>query len=251
MRAVGGNRREAVLIILPPVIGHRGAAGLAPENTLASFRRAAALGVGMVEFDVRLSADDQPVVFHDETLERTSDGRGRVADCELADLRALDASGWFAPGYAGETIPTLDEVLGLCLELGMMVNIEIKPDSGREARTAAIALTLARELWPADRPSPLVSSFAEESLAVAREAAPDWPRGLLVEAVPDDWRERARRLGCGAVCADHQWLRPAQVAEIRAAGMPVLAYTVNDDDEKVRLWAMGVAAVFSDFPYSR
>lgn len=238
------------MIVLPPVIGHRGAAGLAPENTLASFRRAASLGAAMVEFDVRLSADEVPVVFHDDTLERTTDGSGPVAALTLTQLKALDAGTWFAPGFAGEAIPTLDEVLGLCLDLGLMVNLEIKPDRGREARTAALALACAQAIWPAGNPAPLVSSFCPACLEVARDAAPSWPRGLLVEAPPGDWRQQTARLDCAAIHADHRVLTGRVVADIRAAGLAVLAYTVNDHDEGERLRRLGVASVFSDFPHS-
>lgn len=235
---------------LPEVIGHRGAAGFAPENTLASFRHAAGLGCAMVEFDVRLTADDQPVVFHDDTLERTTDGAGRVADHSLAAIKALDAGRWFAPAFAGEPVATLDEVLGLCLDLGLAINMEIKPDAGREAETTRRALDRARALWPAGRPEPLISSFAEECLALARDLAPGWPRGLLVTELPVDWRDRADRLDCATINADHTALTPEDVAAIRASGRAVLAYTVNDRARERVLFNMGIASVFSDFPHS-
>lgn len=226
---------------LPPIIGHRGAAGLAPENTLASFQTAAALGCRMVEFDVRLSADGVPVVFHDATLERRTDGRGAVGAHTLEQLRRLDAGG-------GEAIPTLAEALRLCLDLGLMVNIEIKPDPGVERPTAQAALARARDLWPADRPTPLVSSFSAAALAAAAEAAPHWPRGLLVETVPPDWRERAAASGCIAVHASHAELAAATVGEIKHAGYAVLAYTVNSRARAETLWRWGVASVFTDRP---
>ena len=233
---------------LPPVIGHRGAAAHAPENTLASFRAAAALGCRMVEFDVRLTADGVPVVFHDDRLERTSDGRGAVGELPLAALRGLDAGAWFAPAFAGEPIPTLVEVLALCAGLGLAVNIEIKPDTRREESTARIALTVARQCWPAALPPPLISSFRAEAMAAAAAAAPDWPRGLLVGRLPANWREQAAAFGCVAVHADHRHLEAGQVREIRAAGLAVLAYTVNDAAPAAPLWQAGVDAVFSDAP---
>jgi len=234
--------------IAPPVIGHRGAAGLAPENTLASFRRAAALGVEMVEFDVRLTADRQPVVFHDDELERTTTGTGAVAAHSLAELKRLDAGSWFAPQFGGERIATLDEVLLLCLELGMAVNMEIKPDRERAAETARVALERAAGLWPATAPPPLVSSFTGACLAVARDLAPAWPRGLLVDSVPDDWRAQAEACDCVAVHADHRRLDRAEVAAITGSGRSVLAYTVNDPARARALRAMGVCSIFSDSP---
>jgi len=237
-------------MILPPVIGHRGAAGLAPENTLASFRRAAGLGARMVEFDVRLSSDSVPVVFHDDDLERTSNGSGPVAARTLAELKRLDAGRWFGPDFAGEAIPTLAEVLALCRDLDLAVNLEIKPDAGREAETARLALAQAQALWPARAPLPLVSSFAGSCLEVALDLAPAWPRGLLVEAIPEDWRARAERLGCCGVHANHSGLDAATIAVIMASGRRVLAYTVNDRTRESELLGLGVAAIFSDFPHS-
>lgn len=238
------------MIQLPPVIGHRGAAGLAPENTLASFRAAADLGVEMVEFDVRLTADFQPVVFHDDTLERTTDGNGAVALRSLAELKRLDAGSWFAPRFGGERIASLDEVLLLCLRLGLGVNMEIKPDSGREVETARLALERAAALWPGAGRAPLVSSFVGACLAVARDLAPSWPRGLLVKGVPEDWRDTVALYGCSTVHADHRHLDPAPVAAITQAGYCVLAYTVNDRARVGELRQMGVRSVFSDFPHS-
>jgi len=233
---------------LPPIIGHRGAAALAPENTLASFRAAAALGCRMVEFDVRLSADGIPVVFHDATLDRTSDGHGRVGSRPLADLKRLDAGGWFSPSFLDERIPTLAETLALCLELGLAVNIEIKPDAGAERATAGAALAVATTMWPSELPPPLVSSFSCRALAAAALAAPDWPRGLLLGKRLGDWRDAAARLGVRAIHAAHQAFDAATIADIRQAGLEVLAYTVNDPGRAALLWRWGVAAVFSDNP---
>lgn len=228
------------MLDLPPVIGHRGACAHAPENTLASFAKAADLGCRMVEFDVKLSKDGVPIVFHDDTLERRTDGRGPVAAQTLAELKRLDAG-------AGERIPTLDEVLALCLARGMAVNIELKPDAGAERATAIIALESAGRLWPSDRAAPLVSSFSRAALAAAAEISP-WPRGLLVDRVPTGWRRLAESVGCVALHAHHRWLSAGRAAEIRHAGFALLAYTVNTPGRAQALWSRGVVAVFSDAP---
>ena len=233
---------------LPPVIGHRGVAGLAPENTLASFRRAAALGLTMVEFDVRLSSDGHPIVFHDDLLDRTTNGHGPVEDWPLARLKELDAGAWFSTEFGGEPIATLDEVLLLCRELGLRVNLEIKPDRGRKAETARIALERAGALWRDVSGILLISSFDGVCLEVAQDLAPQWPRGLLVGAVPEDWRQQAERYGCATVHADHRHLDRAVVTDIRETGRPVLAYTVNDGERARELRELGVGSVFSDTP---
>ena len=233
----------------PPVIGHRGAAGCAPENTLAGLRRACRLGCRWVEFDVRLTADDELVLLHDDRLERTTDGRGKVRRMPLSAVRCCDAGGWFGPAYAGEPVPTLAEAIAVLAELGLGANIEIKSERRCAADTAAAAAELVTRLWPAHLPGPLISSFAAEAVAAARDHAPAIARGMLFRAVPGDWRRRAETLGCTTVNTDHRLLRPAVVAEIRNAGYSVLAYTVNDAARAAELYDWGVASVFSDVPH--
>jgi glycerophosphoryl diester phosphodiesterase len=233
---------------LPAIIGHRGAAGSAPENTLASFRRAAMLHCRWVEFDVRLTADGHPIVFHDDTLERTTTGHGPVAAHRLDEIRRLDAGLWFGKPHRGEPVPTLTEALSLLLELGLQANIEIKAEAGREAETARAALIEARRIWPANRPPPLVSSFLRPALAEARRVAPDWPRGLLDKALPRDWPDLVRELGCASINLDHRHVEPDVVNSLRQAGLPLLAYTVNDALRARTLWQWGVRSIFTDRP---
>ena len=234
----------------PPVgrvIGHRGAAARAPENTLAGLRRAKQLGCEAVEFDVRLSADGALVLCHDATLDRTTTARGRVSAQSLAELRGWDAGVRFDPIFAGERVPTLDEALLLAAELDLVANIEVKADRGRDyATAAAVTATLHRlrgQIGPV-----LVSSFLPNAVATLRSLAPEIPRGMLFVLVPRGGAETALRLGCAAIGADHRRLRPRRVAEIRAAGYPLLAYTVNDPARARLLLAWGVTSVFSDIP---
>ena len=243
-----GRVGPAIGPVIGPIIGHRGAAGHAPENTLASLRAAAGLGLRWVEFDVRLSRDGCPVVFHDDRLDRTSDGVGPVADRDAADLVRLDAGAWFAPAFTGEPIPTLAQALGALAALGLGANVEIKAEAGSEAATgAAVAALLAAE-WPATLPPPLVSSFSEAALRAVRATAPELRRALLVRAVPRDWRHRLAALGCRDLHCAAANIRRATLAEARAAGVPVRCYTVNDAATARRLFGWGVEAVFSDFP---
>lgn len=236
------------MTVEPPVIGHRGAAGYAPENTVASLRAAAALGVRWVEFDAKLAGDGQVVLFHDERLERTTDGAGRVADLPLEDLRALDAGAWFEERFRGERIPTLSEALAALGALGLGANVEIKPDAGREAETGdAVGRTLARE-WPRALPPPILSSFASGALGAAIGHVPDAPRALLVVDVPADWRRRVTGFGCDALHCAASGLTGDVAAAIRAAGYGLRCYTVNDAAIARELFDWGVEAVFSDFP---
>lgn len=238
-----GNR----LLDLPPVIGHRGAAARAPENTLAGFRTAKALGCAWVEFDVRLTADRALVVCHDDTLVRTTDCKGRISALPLEAVRRCDAGGRFDAAFAGERVPTLSEALGLCHELGLGANVEIKAEPGHaQATAAAVAVCLGR---PDDgRPPVLISSFLRDAVVAAAQCMPHIPRAMLWRKLPRDWAATAARLGCATVNASHERLDATLAGEVRGAGYPLLAYTVNDAARARQLFRWGVASVFSDAP---
>ncbi len=231
------------------MIGHRGAAACAPENTLAGLRHARALDCRWVEFDVRLTEDREPILLHDDRLNRTTDGRGRAARLPLAAIRRHDAGSWFSPAFAGEPIPTLAEAVALLGQLGLGANIELKAGVADAADIGSVTAGALAQLWPAELPAPLISSFSTEALLAARRAAPHFARGMLCRSIPRDWRERAESLGCVSIHADHRRLGAAIVAEIRASGYSVLAYTVNEPARADVLLTWGVTSVFSDVPH--
>jgi glycerophosphoryl diester phosphodiesterase len=233
------------MLTLPRIIGHRGARAHAPENTLSGIRTAARLGARWIEVDVKLTRDAVPVLMHDDMLDRTTDGRGPVKELDLADLRRLDAGSWFGPQFGGERVPVLDEVLALCGELGLGINIEIKPCPGREAETARAALERLRA-FPAGLPV-LVSSFALESLEETRRRAPDLPVGYLFEGCPEGWLETARRLGARTLNVEGGQDRRV-IERFVASGLPVLAWTVNDAARARDLLDAGVVSVITDRP---
>ena len=233
--------------MLSPVIGHRGAAAYAPENTLAGLRRAKALGCAWVEFDVRMTGDGVPVLCHDADLDRTTSGSGPVSALSLAAIRECDAGGWFDPSFAGERVPSLHEALVLAAELGLGANVELKSDRGREYATAAAVASVIQGLR-GSAPVVLVSSFLVSALVALRELAPEIPRAVLFRVVPRGWAEVALRLGCMMVGADHRRLGPGRVAAVRAAGYGLAAYTVNDPARANLLFEWGVTSVFSDAP---
>jgi glycerophosphoryl diester phosphodiesterase len=231
------------------VAGHRGAAAYAPENTLEGFREAARRGIGWVEFDVKLTADGVPILFHDDKLDRTTNGRGPVAAARFDDIRRLDAGSWFAPRFAGAHVPSFREALELVRDLGLGANIEIKPCPGREVETAERAVAVIAEQWPARRPPPLISSFKPASLAAVKARAPALPRGLLLyeDGLPT-WKRDARDLDCTTVhCSQHN-MTPAWAAEIRGLGYGLVVYTVNEPARARELMAMGVQCIISDVP---
>jgi glycerophosphoryl diester phosphodiesterase len=231
----------------PRVLAHRGGGALAPENTMAAIRTGLAAGFRAVEFDVMLSADGEPVLIHDETLDRTTDGRGAVAARTVAELERLDAGSWYSARFAGERIPRLDRVADYCRAHGIWMNVEIKPSTGADAATGrTVALALERGVAGASGPLPLLSSFSEDALAAARQAAPGLPRGLLCERVAPDWQRRLQRLQCVSLHCDHRRLDAATVGRLRHAGYWVFCYTVDDPGRLLELARWGVDAVCTD-----
>jgi glycerophosphoryl diester phosphodiesterase len=233
---------------LDRVSGHRGAKARAPENTLAGLREARRLGCGWVEFDVMLSRDGVPVLIHDETVDRTTDGRGRVADLTLAELRSLDASAGFGASFGGERIPTLAEAIAACLDLGLAANVEIKPSSGHAAETGRVVARTLREAWPTAGPPVLLSSFERAALAAARDTAPAIPRGLLADSLPADWETAVQELRCATLHLDHTRATPAGLRDLVARGALVLLDTVNEPARARELLDAGASAVFTDVP---
>ena len=230
----------------PQVIGHRGAAAAAPENTLAGLRKAKKLGASWVEFDVKLTRDGVPILMHDRRLERTTNGRGPVALTTLAELEKLDAGGWFGPEFRGERVPTFEAALALCAELGLGINVEIKPCPGRESETARATVETLRRCWPDPLPAPLISSARPACLGVARDLAPELPRGYLAVALPRRWRDALETYRCSTLNLSARRLGPFQRAALVAAGVPLLLYTVNNPRRARRLLEAGVAAIFTD-----
>ena len=212
------------------IIGHRGAAGLAPENTLASFRQAAALGVDAVELDVHV-VESQLVVIHDDTVDRTTDGHGPLAGRSIESLRGLDAGD-------GERVPLLDEVFA-ALPPGVGVNVELKgrgtgalfgdrlPDGGREI---------------------LVSSFDRTELGAFRARRPDVPCAPLYAKRRSGMIAQALALDAWSIHLAEDLIDPDLIDRLADAGFRVLAYTVNDGARAAELADMGVSGVFTDYP---
>ncbi len=181
----------------------------------------------MVEFDAKLSADNEIFLLHDDTLERTTDGHGAAAHAAWHDLSELDAGAWYAPRFAGVRLPTLADAAARCARDGLQANLEIKPCPGRDGLTGRLVAAAALALWQGQTP-PLLSSFSLIALEAARVAAPSLPRGALFGDLPDDWLSIARGLDCVSVHVNHTHLDKHHVDAIHAAGLRVLAYTVND-----------------------
>ncbi|HSV80866.1 MAG TPA: glycerophosphodiester phosphodiesterase [Ramlibacter sp.] len=230
----------------PKWIAHRGAGKLAPENTLAAFRLGAAHGYRMFECDVQLSADKVPFLLHDAALERTTNGVGRAADQPWDQLALLDAGSWHSRRYAGEPLPSFENVARFCLANGHLLNIELKPSPGAEVETGTVVARYAERIWQGQAVPPLLTSFSVEALQAAMGAVPALPRGLLLDGWWDGWLEAARGMGCVAVVCEHTLWDPAAVVQVQGAGMRCLGYTVNDEVAARRLMGLGIDGVITD-----
>lgn len=233
---------------LPQIIGHRGACGYAPENTLESIRTAADMGVEWVEFDVKLTKDDVPILFHDDTLDRTTNGAGNVADTYYDDIQALEAGSWYADSFTGIKIPTLEEAIEVLVEFDLGANVEIKPCPGREKETTEIALDILSQYWD-DHDRLLISSFQHVALETAMDMAQDWHRGLLLpDEWPENWVELADYLDVSTINVNGNTVTREQVEAIMDQDKPILAYTINDPQVARKLQGWGVDAMFTDVP---
>lgn len=260
-----------------PVCAHRGARSLAPENTLLAMEKAIACGADCWETDVQNSGDGEPVIFHDDTLERTTDVAKHEAYADrrpwpvhaftLPELRRLDAGTWFlesdpfgtiaageimdevAAIIPGQRIPTLREALLATRKHGFPMNLEIKdqPNAPDDFTLVAKVLDALRETGTEDLV--LLSSFNHAYLAEARRLNSAVPIAALVEGThPEDLIAYLRRLGVAAYHPAHGIADPDLIREVTAAGFRVNLWTVNDSDRADALFAAGAAAVMTDFP---
>lgn len=221
-------------------VGHRGASAYAPENTVASFEEAIRLGAKAVEFDLRLTADGHPVVLHDETVDRTTNGTGPVAAYSRFDLLRLDAGSWMHARFSGTRIPTLEEAL---LSIGPHAQPVI------ELKTEIPAELVLRALRRYDlEHDALVISFTEEWLVPFRKASRDLALGLLADTFTGDLPTRARNLAAEVVVLNVDALGTGQVGACEAQGLEVWCFTANDVGMVAACAAMGVTGVITDRP---
>jgi glycerophosphoryl diester phosphodiesterase len=235
----------------PRWFAHRGAGNKAPENTLAAFRHGASHGFRAFECDVNISADGIPYLMHDDSLLRTTGQDSGASTLAWSEISLLDAGSWHSRPYAGEPPASLEAVAAFCQRSGYVLNIELKPCPGDEARAGEVIALEAEALWhglveAGQAPWPLLSSFNAKALAAAREAAPELPRALLLDQLTPDCFEVAELLDCAAVVLHHPLIDPALLQRLHHEGLRVLAYTVNDADTAERLLGWGVDGLITD-----
>jgi len=232
----------------PLIFAHRGASKAAPENTLPAFEAAIRLGADGIELDVQYSSDGALVIFHNDTLGKTSDGAGRVTAHTLAELRALDAGSWFGPSFAGTRIPILDEALDL-MKGKLLVNVELKVLGTLRSGMGADAVKAIRAHGMADQV--VISSFNPFALHQAKGAGPQIECALLLAHDLPGWMRwgfTRRYSRADGLHPDFEMVNEAYMAEARQLGMPVRVWTVDDEAEMHRLIALGVDSIITNVP---
>jgi glycerophosphoryl diester phosphodiesterase len=226
------------------VIAHRGASGHAPENTLAAFRKAVALGASFIETDLQLSRDAHFMAIHDASVNRTSNGRGSVHDLTLAELRQLDAGSWFGSEFSGEHIPTLDEILQFSKKNDVVFYLELKPSGAWGGEHALIgALRDSGEIARA-----VVISFDAASMLNLHNIDPTVMTGLLYDGQIDNPIEKAVEVGARQLVTRGDLVTPALIDQARKKDLQVVCWTVNHPAHMRLLIEAGVAGIMTDYP---
>ena len=233
---------------IPLIIAHRGDSANAPENTLSAFRLALENGADGIELDVMLSADQKLVVIHDDTLDRTTNGHGKVGDSPSAALRELDAGSWFSPKFKGEPIPLLDEVFA---ELGgkFLINVELKNYKTPKDQLPEFVVALVKKHGLID--SVLLSSFNARNLPRAKSMAPEIRTGLLTLPGLLGLPMRGflgRRRGADNLHPYYRDVSPKMVQSRHKLGQKVNVWTVDAPDDLLRMQAFGVDMIICNDP---
>lgn len=236
----------------PQIFAHRGAGIHAPENTLAAMRDGYARGYRAVEFDVMLSADDVPILMHDPVFGRTVLGLGQVEQFSAQQLALMDAGSWHSAIFRGEPVPSFEDVARYCTHQMIVMNIEIKPSPGSDAKTGQMVarqLAQLRSQLPAlntPQLAPLVSSFSSEALNAFRTVDNTTRCGHLFDRIPSDWQKILVSLDCQALHCNWKHLTPETATAIKSAAYWLFCYTVNDPLKARELVQLGVDGFCTD-----
>lgn len=233
------------------IVAHRGASGLAPENTMAAFRKAVTAGADMIELDVRLTEDFHIVVHHDRNVRRTTNGKGDIWDLTLPYLRTLDAGSWFSPKFQSEHMPTLREVMEYLLPTRVNLNIEVKTDGDPRKRAHFEECVILIIMEKRFENRVLVSSFDHKFLKRMHDLFPSMRTGALYHPLRDMKRKPSKlcsRIGATAFICSRTQLRRQMVEDAHSHEVIVAAYGVNTSQHFDRMVSFGVDAIVTDWP---
>jgi glycerophosphoryl diester phosphodiesterase len=228
------------------IFSHRGASGNFPENTVAAFKEAARLPVFGVEFDVHMTTDDELVVIHDESIDRTSNGTGYVKDMSLEELKTYDFGSWFAPDFQGEKISTLQDVLDIFDSTDHKLNIELKSDIFPYEGMVEKVLELIEERHLETRV--IISSFDHTAIQLVKQLNPQIETAALFMEVLVHPMDYLNKIPADALHILFPAAIRSSIIEVIKSGMPVRTFTVNDETYATILKQAGVQSIFTDYP---
>ncbi|EHW0625474.1 glycerophosphoryl diester phosphodiesterase [Vibrio vulnificus] len=229
----------------PMIVGHRGVAGSYPENTRVSVQAAIDLGLSWVEIDVQPTKDNVLVVCHDHTIDRCSNGKGRVDAYSLKELQAFDFGGWFDEAFAGEQIMTLESLLNLAAEYDLGLNIEVKVDN-HDVRKVALNLKNLLDKSPLTADKILLSSFSHDIILQLHQHCPGYKLGVLSKRLSQRDRQVLKEVNAFSCNLNYRWITEKHIRDLKTGGYQIWCYTVNQAD-KFR-YLDKVDAIFSDYP---
>ncbi len=229
----------------PMIVGHRGVAGSYPENTRVSVQAAIDLGLSWVEIDVQPTKDNVLVVCHDHTIDRCSNGKGRVDAYSLKELQAFDFGGWFDEVFTGEPIMTLESLLNLAAEYDLGLNIEVKVDN-HDVAEVALNLKNLLDKSPLTADKILLSSFSHDIILQLHQHCPGYKLGVLSERLSQRDRQVLKEVNAFSCNLNYRWITEKHIRDLKTGGYQIWCYTVNQAD-KFR-YLDKVDAIFSDYP---
>ncbi len=236
------------MIKLPSLIAHRGAAGLAPENTLEGVIVAMHAGAKFVSCTVRMTKDGVPILMADETLDRTTNGHGIVSEAVFEEINALEAGSWYSDHFAGLTIPTLEDVLDECINHTVGLLVDLRPAIGKDAALTEAALDVISRVLD-DPAQIIIASRSPAVLEVAMDMAPDYARAVIFDGnTPDNWPEIVDYLKPAALLLNIKSMPDALLDAFHDTGLPLIAAVVNNAVTAQGLLDKGFSSVLSDLP---
>ncbi|MDV7104936.1 glycerophosphodiester phosphodiesterase family protein [Vibrio sp. TH_r3] len=230
------------------IVGHRGAAALAPENTLAGMKKASEVGIHWVEIDTQLTADGVPVVFHDETLQRCTNGTGKLAAHTYDEIKTLDAGSWFGEEFVAESIPSLEEALQTCLNEDLSINLEIKVHHDEQAFPLVknVASVIHSSGFPIEKL--LLSSFCIKAVEACMLHMPEIRRGYITEQKSSDYLPELEHLGLFSIHVNQEVLTSEMAKSITDKGYTLNIWTLNEPNKVDDFTQMKVTNIITDNP---
>ena len=235
-------------IILPKIIGARGACEYAPENTLVSIHTAADMGIEMVHINVKVTKDHVPILFHDETLERITGEDTKISDMLWKDLKEIDAGSWMSESFIDTKIPTLEDALDVIMERKLGLMVELTPCPAQEKHTAEATLDILSQFWDFDGAPPIIMAEHTVSLEIALDMANEWPRIMLVnDESPENWKELAKYLEIKGLATPELYFGKNKDILLET-GKPIIAMDVTEEASAELLLQHGVKTIHTPRP---